>query len=276
MLHVLSAVSGEPIVDVNVEEIGNKSVRRLKEHLAAELGVSRFRLQLFDDNGPVEETAVIDSRHQDLQLLILAFCPKEDSRLIHAVQRNHWRRLEDLLRMPQDPDVTDRSGRTPLYHAALQGAKEAVSLLLDARADTEIQDPGTDETALHVACWKGHLEVVRLLVRGRADTTKKHTQSGNTPLQFAEINGYQDIAQVLLEAENGLCQNKASESEGSSCSAVRRACSEAPILSNRRDTAALLALLRGGWGIPPPPNRPPPDRPPPGPPLPKRPPPPPP
>lgn len=144
-------------------------VRRLKEHLAAELGVSRFRLQLFDDNGPVEETAVIDSRHQDwsclvslkqfwsifgveggsgiqklrfgfitfnafclfhfsiiflyffhhvmevrtensgkdLQLLILAFCPKEDSRLIHAVQRNHWRRLEDLLRMPQDPDVTE-------------------------------------------------------------------------------------------------------------------------------------------------------------------------
>lgn len=44
---------------------------------------------------------------KDLQLLILAFCPKEDSRLIHAVQRNHWRRLEDLLRMPQDPDVTE-------------------------------------------------------------------------------------------------------------------------------------------------------------------------
>lgn len=152
-----------------------------------------------------------------------------------------------------------------MYHAALQGAKEAVSLLLDARADTEIQDPGTDETALHVACWKGHLEVVRLLVRGRADTTKKHTQSGNTPLQFAEINGYQDIAKVLLEAEKGLCQDKPPESEGSSCSAVRRACSEAPILSNRRDTAALLALLRGGWL---PPQHPPPPYPPP--PLPDR------
>lgn len=45
-------------------------VRRLKEHLAAELGVSRFRLQLFDDNGPVEETAVIDSRHQDWSCLV--------------------------------------------------------------------------------------------------------------------------------------------------------------------------------------------------------------
>lgn len=30
MLHVLSAVSGEPIVDVNAEEIGNKSATRFQ------------------------------------------------------------------------------------------------------------------------------------------------------------------------------------------------------------------------------------------------------
>ncbi len=51
MLHVRSAISGEP-----------KSVRRLKEHLAAELGISLFRLQLVDDHGPVEETAVVGTR----------------------------------------------------------------------------------------------------------------------------------------------------------------------------------------------------------------------
>ena len=48
-----------------------------------------------------------ENSEKDLQLVILAFCPKEDSRLIHAVQRNHFRRLEDLLRLPQDPDVTE-------------------------------------------------------------------------------------------------------------------------------------------------------------------------
>ena len=189
----------------------------------------------------MEETAVVDSRHQDLQLMILAFRPKEDSQLIHAVKRNHWRRLEDMLRLPQDPDVTDECGRTPLYYAAQQGAKEAVSLLLDARADAEIQDPGTGTTALHVACFQGHLEVVRLLVRGRADTTKKHIQGGKTPLQFAEINGYQDIAQVLMQAENRLCQDMLPKSEGVP---VRRASSEAQNLSNRRDPQHLAAFWR--------------------------------
>lgn len=56
MLHVLSAVSGEPIVDVNVEEIGNKSATRfhqLSRWLSLFKDTLENELKVFFGEGPI-------------------------------------------------------------------------------------------------------------------------------------------------------------------------------------------------------------------------------
>jgi ankyrin repeat protein len=57
----------------------------------------------------------------------------------------------------------DRSGRTPLFHAAAAGSPEICQLLLDVGADTNTRDE-LDRTPLHAACRHGHHAVVKLLL----------------------------------------------------------------------------------------------------------------
>ncbi|XP_071993289.1 ankyrin repeat and SAM domain-containing protein 1A isoform X2 [Engystomops pustulosus] len=128
--------------------------------------------------------------------------------------------LSSLLSIWRGPNVNcvDSSGYTPLHHAALNGHKEVVEVLLRNEAVTNIADcKGC--FPLHLAAWKGDAQIVRLLIHHGPSHAKVNEQNGpevkkygpfhpyvnaknndnETALHCAAQYGHTEVVRVLLE-----------------------------------------------------------------------------
>ena len=54
-VEVVSAVTGESFAVFEQEEFADASVKALKQRLAQQIGLPRFRLQLLQDNSPLDD-----------------------------------------------------------------------------------------------------------------------------------------------------------------------------------------------------------------------------
>ncbi|XP_067387651.1 ankyrin repeat and SAM domain-containing protein 1A isoform X3 [Emydura macquarii macquarii] len=96
--------------------------------------------------------------------------------------------LSSLLSIWRGPNVNcvDSTGYTPLHHAALNGHKDVVEVLLRNDALTNVADcKGC--YPLHLAAWKGDSEIVKLLIHQGPSHTKVNEQ--NT-LEIKELKKY--------------------------------------------------------------------------------------
>ena len=109
--------------------------------------------------------------------------------------------LRWLKERPQDIDVPDNAGNTPLQIAALEGDVEVVQLLLNAGCDTTSKNIDKD-TPLIDAVENGHLEVVRLLLKAGLDPRQKNAK-GQEPLELipADDEEAEDIRDALLASK---------------------------------------------------------------------------
>ncbi|KAM4048420.1 ankyrin repeat and SAM domain-containing protein 1A isoform 2-T2 [Anomaloglossus baeobatrachus] len=128
--------------------------------------------------------------------------------------------LSSLLSIWRGPNVNcvDSSGYTPLHHAALNGHKEVVEVLLRNEAVTNMADcKGC--FPLHLAAWKGDAHIVRLLIHHGPSHAKVNEQNGpevkkygpfhpyvnaknndnETALHCAAQYGHTEVVRVLLE-----------------------------------------------------------------------------
>lgn len=113
-----------------------------------------------------------------------------------AIEAEKW-----LNERPQDIDVPDNAGNTPLQIAALEGDVEVVQLLLNAGCDTTSKNIDKD-TPLIDAVENGHLEVVRLLLKAGLDPRQKNAK-GQEPLELipADDEEAEDIREALLASK---------------------------------------------------------------------------
>ncbi|KAM9233569.1 ankyrin repeat and SAM domain-containing protein 1A isoform 1-T1 [Dugong dugon] len=131
--------------------------------------------------------------------------------------------LSSLLSIWRGPNVNcvDSTGYTPLHHAALNGHKDVVEVLLRNDALTNVADcKGC--YPLHLAAWKGDAQIVRLLIHQGPSHTKVNEQNAleikefkkygpfdryinaknndnETALHCAAQYGHTEVVKVLLE-----------------------------------------------------------------------------
>lgn len=187
-MEVCSAVTGELMAVLGADEFQEKSAQAVKQCLAARLGVTRFRLRLFGEDGSELQDDEIFVVPVKVQLILLDFWTEEqDQEIISAAGENDAVALQKLLQRPQNPNVTDEQGKTPLHYAAQNGHGEAVKLLIEAGAEKDAPDREL-MTPLSWAAGQGHLDVVRFLLDVGAEKEQADVD-GSTPLHYAAGEG---------------------------------------------------------------------------------------
>lgn len=233
-MEVCFLASGETLTVLATDDFQDKTAKAVKQVLAAQAGVSRFRQRLFRENGSCEikDDEVFDLAAAEVSLVKLDYCPsdpEQTQQMTTACQHNDSVVLEALLQRPCDPNVADKEGWTPLHHAVERGHLEASQLLLEAGADKDAQDadgmtplysgaaqghvnvvallleagankdtPCDGATPLYIAAENGNLETVRLLVESGASVDQGEQPGGKTPLMAAASEGYLEIVKLLV------------------------------------------------------------------------------
>ena len=106
-----------------------------------------------------------------------------------------------LKERPQDLDIPDNAGNTPLQIASLEGKSKIVHLLLDAGCDINCKNIDM-ETPLIDAVENGHLDVVRMLLKAGLDPRQSNAK-GEEPLDLVnpEMDHYDEIRAALVSAK---------------------------------------------------------------------------
>jgi len=116
---------------------------------------------------------------------------------MNATAKGHVDICDYLLRQKANVDATDAEGRTALFFGCDSGCLEAVSALLNARADVEILN-GRAETALFTATRKSRACAKLLLgVRASIDCVD---MDGQGPLFHAAMAGADGTVRLLADA----------------------------------------------------------------------------
>jgi uncharacterized protein len=119
--------------------------------------------------------------------------------LHNAVIDGDVARLQNLLASGSDPGAADDNGWTPLHFAAQESAAEVVQLLLKAGAAIDPPD-AHGNTPLFRAVFnsRGNGEVIRLLRAAGADPLAKNAH-GNSPLSLARTIANYDVRQFFSD-----------------------------------------------------------------------------
>ncbi|XP_068015944.1 ankyrin repeat and SAM domain-containing protein 1A isoform X7 [Melanerpes formicivorus] len=131
--------------------------------------------------------------------------------LHHAALNGHKDVVEVLLRNDALTNVADCKGCYPLHLAAWKGDADIVKLLIhQGPSHTKVNEQNNDnETALHCAAQYGHTEVVRALLEELTDPTMRNNKF-ETPLDLAALYGRLEVVKLLLNAHPNLlsCNTK--------------------------------------------------------------------
>ncbi|KAL6419924.1 hypothetical protein ACFW04_005558 [Cataglyphis niger] len=104
------------------------------------------------------------------------------------------------LRRGPGANVQDASGYSALHHAALNGHRDVVRLLLQYEASTNVVD-AKGSSPLHLAAWAGDAEIVRLILSQGPSVPKVNlaTKDNETALHCAAQYGHTEVVAQLLQ-----------------------------------------------------------------------------
>lgn len=103
------------------------------------------------------------------------------------------------LRRGPGANVQDSSGYSSLHHAALNGHREIVKLLLENDASTNIVD-NKGSTPLHLAAWSGNQDICYLVLSGHGVcNVNLANKDDETALHCAAQYGHTAVVSLLLE-----------------------------------------------------------------------------
>eukprot|EP00438_Fugacium_kawagutii_P031022 Skav233083 [mRNA] locus=scaffold4078:152921:154192:+ [translate_table: standard] len=203
-MEVCFLASGETLAVLDADEFEGKSAKTLKQTLASQIRVSRFRQRLFleGDAREISDDEIFVSVPSKVQLVVLDFLPPdaaEDESMIKACDANDQQALNELLQCPRDPNV--ESAVPPLSIAASRGHVNIAELLLEAGAAPD-QVNGNGVTPLFIAAGRGFVKIARLLLEAGAipDQARAHGAPAFFGAAHRENAEIVDMFRRLIEA----------------------------------------------------------------------------
>ena len=136
--------SGNQVAAIPLEVMWQMNdVRALKKRLQGLCGLPSFRQQLLHDGAVLDDETKLARLELpvDLQLVLLSFGSgslKQRNDFSFAVARGRTSEVQRMLQIPQDPNLADEVGETPLLVATKHGHVEVALLLLEAGADVNL------------------------------------------------------------------------------------------------------------------------------------------
>ena len=94
-------------------------------------------------------------------------------------------------------NARDKSERTPLYYAVVEGHPDCVKMLLRNQADPELAVDGTGQKAVHLAVEDDKRQILKILLDFGARPDEATTE-GVTPLLIAIRKDYAHLLQLLM------------------------------------------------------------------------------
>ncbi|CAG5076302.1 Similar to Anks1b: Ankyrin repeat and sterile alpha motif domain-containing protein 1B (Mus musculus) [Cotesia congregata] len=122
--------------------------------------------------------------------------------IVEKILGQRARRSGPLASLRRGPgaNVQDASGYSALHHAALNGHKDVVKLLLQHEASTNVVD-AKGSSPLHLAAWAGDAEIVRLILSQGPSVPNVNltTKDNETALHCAAQYGHTEVVAQLLQ-----------------------------------------------------------------------------
>ena len=101
-----------------------------------------------------------------------------------------------LLDRGANPNLPTSNGYTPLMGASLEGYLPLMRLLMEAKANVDVVQPGTGGTAFHATCIRNRPDCAEALVRAGCDTSIRDT-AGITGRDAAKEQGHTAVLERL-------------------------------------------------------------------------------
>ncbi|MDA0149069.1 ankyrin repeat domain-containing protein [Vibrio sp. LaRot3] len=123
-------------------------------------------------------------------------------RLFNAIEHHCSIRVGEMLRMGDDPNMTDDINATPLIYAAIEDQSLITAQLIEAKAEIDAtNDFGL--TALIVAARNGSSDATKQLIAAKANPNIID-KSAMTALMYAVKNNHADVVDELLKAKTNV------------------------------------------------------------------------
>jgi ankyrin repeat protein len=169
-------------------ECGNvKAVKLLLKHGA------QVNLQLHDSG----ESSLMRAGDKVVKLLLKhgAETDLQDkggmSALMHATHSHYKRSIELLIKNGASVDLQDEDGSTALIHAAIAGHKYAAEQLLKHNSKVDV----VDKRGRSSLCIEGMIDMVSLLLEYRANVNLQ--DNGDSALMHSVRKGHHEVAEIL-------------------------------------------------------------------------------
>ncbi|PGH08812.1 40S ribosomal protein S12 [Polytolypa hystricis UAMH7299] len=158
----------------------------------------------FTPNSPLKPMFSKKRRDQNGRTRLARACAAQE---IDVAKARHRERPEDL-------NVPDNAGNTPLQIASLEGCKEIVKFLINAGCEIDTKNIDKD-TPLIDAVENGHLEVVKLLLDAGANPRIGNAE-GDEPYELvpSDNDGYEEIRRIIAEAKSRSPRRRKSDDHG--------------------------------------------------------------
>lgn len=116
--------------------------------------------------------------------------------LIDAIRSGNLDEVVSNIQDNRNINYKDKSGKTPLHHAAAYGQMEIANYLVSNGADINVKD-NNDYTPLQIAAYEGHKDLVAFLVSKGADVNTVNSY-GVCPIHRAIFGNNLDIVKILV------------------------------------------------------------------------------